>query len=431
VKMKTSGENRSHLPHWLRAFRQRNYRLFFIGQTIVLNGSWMTMAAMGWLLFRLTGDPLMLGLMAFFLQAPTFLLTSFGGVLVDHFSRRKIILFVQSADAVAMAILAFLTLTGQVNVMHVLLVCTFLGTMKAFEMPARQALVADIVNQKGDLANAIALNSSIFHSARLSGPLVAGLLVIPLVGEGGCFLLHSFACLFGVLCFLRLRPKNPDRPTGSDSLWGQLAEGYRYTFGFPPVRDLILFMTAIAFLGMPYNTLLPVFADTILQGDSGTFGLLLAASGLGALTAAAYLAMRTSVLGMGKVICGSIILCGFSLLGFAWSSHFYLSLFLLYLTGFTSIAAIVGTNTIVQTLVEDRLRGRVMSLFGMVFMGALPLGSLLFGQGARLFGAPTVVSLGALGISLAGVILLLRLPSLRKTARPVYQERGILPPSPY
>lgn len=407
------------VPHWLRAFRHRNYRLFFLGQMIALNGNWMTMTAMGWLLFRLTEDPFMLGLMAFCLQAPAFLLASLGGLLVDRVSRRGVLLFAQGADALAVAVLAFLTFADRAGVVHVLVTCIFLGVIKALDMPARQTLVADIVDLREDLPNAIALNSSIFHGARMTGPLLAGALVIPLAGEGACFLLHAIALLGAMLCVKRLRPKGRMAKTSGESLLGQLAEGFRYTFGFRPVRGLVLLTAALAFFGMPYNTLLPVFARQVLGGDSGTFGFLVAACGAGAVAAAAWLAMRPSVHGMGRVIGWNSVCFGAGLLLFAFTPYLSGALVLLFITGFSSIAAIVAANTIVQTLVEDGLRGRVMSLLGMIFMGAMPLGSLLYGQGARLFGAPTAVALAGFATMLAGLWFLLRLPALREEARSV------------
>lgn len=418
------------VPHWLRAFRHRNYRLFFLGQTVALNGTWMTMTAMGWLLFRLTEDPLMLGLMAFCLQAPTFLLASFGGLLVDRVSRRGVLLFAQGADAVAVAVLAFLALTDRAGVSHVLATCLFIGAVKALDMPARQALVADIVDLREDLPNAIALNSSVFHAARMTGPLIAGALIIPFAGEGACFLLHALALLVAMICVKRLRPKARMAQSTGLSLYGQLAEGFRYAFGFPPVRGLILLTAALAFFGMPYNTLLPVFARQILGGDSGTYGLLVAACGAGAVAAAAWLAMRPSVLGMGRVIGWNTVFFGAGLLVFALTPVLGGALVFLFITGFASIAAIVAANTIIQTLVEDGLRGRVMSLLGMIFMGAMPLGSLLYGQAARLFGAPAAVAFAALATTAAGVWFLFRLPALREQARPVYAARGLVPAEP-
>lgn len=411
----------------LRAFRHRNYRLYFVAQTIALNGTWMTMAALGWLLYRLTGDPLTLGLMAFFLQGPTFLLAPIGGLVVDHFSRRKVIMAAQATDGLTVGVLAFLTLTGQVTVGFVLAACVLLGVVKAFEMPARQALVADLVGTREDLSNAIALNASIFHSARLIGPVLAGALIIPWFGEGACFLLHSVSYLGSLGCYLVLRPKPKTPGRSKKTVLGRLAEGFEYSFGYPPVRDLMLLLAALALFALPHGALLPVFAESVLQGDSKTYGLLLGAGGMGALTAALLLATRRSVVGMGKVIAFSSILFGVTLLLFAFSTHLEWSLFLLFAGGFCSMNAMVGANMIIQTLVEDDLRGRVMSLMGMVFMGGLPVGSLMFGKAASLFGAPVTVAVGAIVTTFVGILFLWRLPELQRMARPVYVERGLLP----
>lgn len=390
----------------------------------------MTIAALGWLIYRLTGDPLMLGLMAFCIQAPTFFLVPFGGVLVDQCSRRKVIVICQAVDGLTVGTLAFLTFTDQVEVIHALGACILLGAVKAFELPARQALVADIVGTKNDLPNAIALNASIFHSARLIGPLLAGALIIPFFGEGLCFLLHSICYLGSIPCFILLRPK-PKKPGSSKkSVLGKMAEGFRYSFGYPPVRDLMLLMAAMGLLGMPHGTLLPVFAEEILRGDSKTYGALLAAGGLGALLAAFRMAARPSVLGVGKLIGWGTVFFGFTLVFFSASTHLGWSLFLLFLGGFCSMNAMIGTNMIVQTLVDDELRGRVMGLLGMIFMGALPMGSLILGKAASLFGAPVSVGVSAVATLLAGLLFLWRLPEIQRQARPVYIERGILKPDP-
>ncbi len=398
----------------LRALQFRNYRLFFLGQMVGLNGTWMTMAAMGWLLHRLTGDPFMLGLMAFYLQGPTFFLAPLGGVTVDHFSRRGIIVLAQALDSLAIGLLAFLTLTGQVEVWHILTACGILGVVKAFEMPARQALVADLVEDPALLGNAIALNSSIFHGARLVGPLLAGAVLIPLGGEGLCFLVHTICYLLAIRCFLALRPRPRSGPGGGQSILGEIRGGFRYAFARGPVRDLILLSSVFALLGMPYNTLLPVFAAEILRGDSGTFGSLLAAGGFGAVVAAFLLASRRSIAGTNRIIASSTILFGISLMGFAWSNYFFLSLAFLMVVGFAQINVMVGANTIIQSTVNDEYRGRVMSILGMVFMGSLPMGSLVFGKAATLLGAPSTVGIGALTCLVIGLLSRKHVATLRE-----------------
>jgi MFS family permease len=418
--------NYRQLPYLLRAFRHRNYRLFFVGQTIALNGTWMTLAALGWLLFRLTGDPLKLGLMAFFMQAPTFFLTALGGVLVDHASRRKIILYSQMVNGLTVATLAYLTFSEQVVVWQVLSACALLGVVKAFELPARQALVADLVEKNEDLSNAIGLNASIFHGARMVGPMIAGGLIIPFFGEGMCFLVHAVAYIGAMRCFILIQPKAKTASASGKSFVGELVDGFRYTFGYAPVRALVLLVAAVAFSAMPYGTLLPVFAESVLGGNSSTYGQLLGAGGLGALVASIMLASRPSILGMGRVIGFSTLVWGLTLIMFAFSTTLWWSLLLLFVIGWSGINVMVGSNMIIQMLVEDHLRGRVMSLHGMVFMGALPLGSLCLGKAASLFGAPISIAAAAIGTILAGLVFLLRLPALKEIARPVYVERGIL-----
>lgn len=390
----------------------------------------MTFAALGWLLYRLTGDPFMLGLMGFFMHIPTFLLSPFGGVLVDHVSRRKVIITTQIVDFFSISILAWLTLTGRVEVWHIMAVCLLLGITKGFEMPARMALVVDVVDDRQFLSNAIALNSTIFHGARLVGPMIAGGLLIPLAGEGVCFLVHALSYLFAMRCFSLLRPKPMVPLPGNATVFQKMSEGFHYVSSFAPVRVLLLLVTAFAMFGQSYNALLPVFAETILKGGSGTYGVLLAASGVGAVVAAVKLASRQTVLGLGKIIFISNLIFGIALILFAMSSTILLSLPLLALAGLTGINVMVGSNTIIQTLVDDHLRGRVMSFLGMVFMGALPIGSLVYGKAAELIGTPKAVMIGGVLCIFSSLIFRIRLPAVQKMVRPVYVERGILPPPP-
>lgn len=420
-------KNPARLPPALRAFRSRNYRLFFLGQSIAITGTWMTLAAMGWLVYRLTGDPYKLGLVGFFKHAPTFFLAPWGGVLVDHMSRRRVIVITQLVDAVTMAALAWLTLSGQVEVWHVFAGCVLLGITKAFEMPARQALVVDIVDDRAHLSNAIALNSTIFHGARLTGPMLAGMWIIPEYGEGGCFLVHGLCMLVATPCFGLLRPRPFTPQKEKLTLYRKLREGFVYTFGFPPVRALMLLLCVFSLLGQAYNTLLPVFASEVLNGNEATYGQLLGAAGLGAVFSAIRLAARKSVLGLGTLIFRSVMLFGVALIAFSFARNVPLALFLQVCAGMAGINVMVGSNTILQTLVEDRLRGRVMSLMGMVFMGAMPTGALLYGKVAGLIGAPYAVVLGATGCMLAGLVFRFHLPALRILVRPLYEAKGILP----
>lgn len=417
------------LAHILRPFQYRNYRLFFLGQSIAINGTWMSLAALSWLTFRLTHDPVSLGLLMFFKQTPTFLLSPLGGVMVDHISRRRLIVIAQLTDGVTMAILGALTLTDQVRVWQVFAACVVMGITKSFELPARQALVVDIVEDRDQMSNAIALNSTIFHSARLIGPMIGGMLIIPWMGEGLCFVLHAVLCVIAVRCFAELRPRPMEHRKNPGSVLGQMREGFSYAFGFPPVRDLLILMIVISLFGQAYNTLLPVFAETVLGGDAGTYGLLLSATGLGAVLSSLRLASRKSVLGLGRVIYQSILLFSLALILLAKTHSIPVALAMQFFAGMAGIQAFVGTNTIIQTLVNDELRGRVMSLMGMVFMGAMPLGSLLFGKAAEPFGVQNTVIYGAVICMVASLLFRLRLPALRSMALPVYAERGIIPPT--
>ncbi len=416
------------LTHILRPFQYRNYRLFFLGQSIAINGTWMSLAALSWLTFRLTHDPVSLGLLMFYKQAPTFFLSPFGGVLVDYISRRRLIVIAQLIDGTTMAGLGVLTILERVEVWQVFAACVVMGITKSFELPARQALVVDIVEDREQMSNAIALNSTIFHSARLIGPMIAGTLIIPWMGEGLCFLLHAVFCAVAVRCFAELRPRPMEPRVNPGSVLGQMRAGFSYAFGFPPVRDLLILMIVISLFGQSYNTLLPVFAETVLGGDAGTYGLLLSATGLGAVISSLRLASRKSVLGLGTVIYQSVVVFGLALILFAYTESIALALVLQFFGGMAGIQVFVGTNTIIQTLVDDELRGRVMSLMGMVFMGAMPLGSLLYGKVAGPLGVQRTVMAGAVICIVAGLLFRLRLPALRRIALPVYEERGIVTP---
>ncbi|MEX1017613.1 MAG: MFS transporter [Phycisphaeraceae bacterium] len=415
---------------FFRAFRSRNYRLFFLGQLTSLAGTWMSLMAMGWLVYRLTEDPFMLGLIGFCMHVPTFALSPIAGALVDRWNRRTVMVAAQSLDMLTMLALAALTLTGHVEVWHLLLGCSVLGTAKAFDLPARQSLVVEIIEHRDDLPNAIALNSSMFHGARMLGPMLGGL-IIYLVGpngEGYCFLLDglSYIAVIGALLALRLTARV--EPATRKHLLHDMKEGFVHAFGFAPMRALMLLMGTIALLGIPYGTLLPAIARDVLEGTERTYSMLVAAGGLGAFLGAMYLAGRRSVLGLGRIIAACTVMFGLSLAGFSFSTHLWVSLPLLVVAGAVSMVAMAGTNTIIQTLVADETRGRVMSFFGMTFMGAMPMGALLAGKLATLIGAPTTILLGGLACAAAGLVFGLHIPALRAVARPVYIERGIIPP---
>ena len=402
------------LRYVFRTLRHRNYRLFFCGQSLSLIGTWMSLIAMGWLIHRLTGDPLMLGLLGFFMHVPTFLLSPVAGALVDRMPRRRVLLTTQSIDMLAMFSLAALTLAGLVAPWHVFLVASTLGLTKAFDIPGRQALVAEVVADRNELSNAIALNSSMFHGARLVGPVVAGAIIylVPERGEGVCFLVGAVSYLFVIWALLMLRLVDEPAQKNRRPLLRDVQDGFAYAFGFAPCRAMLM----------------PVFASDVLGGTSATFGILVAASGAGALVGSLYLAARPTVLGLGRVIAGCVVVYGLALIAFSQSTLVPLSMAILVVVAGCSMVAFAGSNTIIQTLVDDARRGRVMSFFAMSFMGAMPLGNLIAGSVASRYGAPTTVAAGGLLCMVAGVLFAWHLPTLRAIARPIYAERGIIPP---
>ena len=396
----------------LRALKTRNYRLFISGQAISLTGTWMTLAAIGWLVYRLTGDPLMLGLVGFFLHAPTFLLVSLGGVLSDRLDRRHILMACHVGNMATVSVLSILTLLEVIQVWQILGCCMLLGITKAFEMPARQALVAEVMDDRRLLPNAIALNSSVFHAAHLVGPLAAAI-IIPLFGTRGeamCFLLDAVSYIPVIYCLLAIRLRPRPRSGESRRILTDMLDGFSYAFGHPRMRELLFLVGAVGLFGMPYNTLFPVFAEQILGGGATTYGMLMAASGIGALAAALHLAARQTTFGLARLIGLNVVIFSGALVGFALSTHLVVTLMLLVVAGGASLTTMVASNTILQTLVDDSQRGRLMSLFGMIFMGAMPLGALLHGKIASLFSAPMAVLAGAAVTAVAGLVFARRQP---------------------
>lgn len=405
--MQQTSDNAASAPGGLlRALRVRNYQLFISGQAISLTGTWMTLAAIGWLVYRLTGDPLMLGLVGFFLHAPTFVLAPLGGVLSDRIDRRHILMACHVANMVTVSTLSALTLLEVVQVWQILLACALLGVTKAFEMPARQALVAQVMDDRRLLPNAIALNSSVFHAAHLVGPLAAAV-IIPLFGPRGeamCFLLDAFSYIPVLYCLLAMRLA--PHPTSGEPrrILADMVDGFSYAFGDRRMRELLFLVGAVALFGMPYNTLFPVFAEQVLGGGATTYGMLMAASGVGALAGALHLAARHTTFGLARLIGLNVLIFSAALVGFALSTSLVLTLLLLAVTGAASLTTMVASNTILQTLVDDAHRGRLMSLFGMIFMGAMPVGALIHGKIASLYGAPSAVLAGAAVTAAAGLV---------------------------
>jgi MFS family permease len=408
-----------------RAFRSKNYRLYFCGQCVSLIGTWMQHVAMSWLVYRLTGSAFLLGLVGFAGQIPVFVLTPFTGVLIDRVHRRNLLVTTQVLCATQASLLAILTLSDRIHVWHLVLLSLFLGTVNAFDMPARQSFVIEMVEHKKDLGNAIALNSAMFNSARLVGPSLAGLLVGAL-GEGVCFLINAvsfFAIIFTLLAMNI--PKIKSEVVHPPALQG-LKEGYQYAFNFRPILYLLVLMALIGLMGMPYMVLMPIFARDILHGGPQTFGFLMGASGIGALTGSLYLASRRSVLGLAKLNAFATGAFGAGIIVFSFSRSLPLSMCILLFTGFGMIMHMASSNTMLQTIVDEDKRGRVMSYMAMCSMGMAPFGSLLAGSLSDAIGAPNTLIINGIACIAGALFFYSKLPIIRKAIRPIYVKMGII-----
>ena len=414
------------LHQTLRALKHRNYRLFFGGQSFSLIGTWMQQIALGWLVYRLTDSAFLLGLVGFSSQVPTFILAAFAGVMADRHSKHRIIIATQTLAMLQAFILAVLTLTNTIQIWHIILLSLFSGLINAFDMPTRQSFVIDMVEDRNDLPNAIALNSSMFNAARLIGPTAAGFLIFSL-GEGLCFLINAVSYVAVLTALLLMRISSQPSNSKNEKVLEGLKEGINYAYKFKPIRVLLLLIGLVSLTGMPYTVLMPVFARDVLQGNAHTLGFLFGAVGAGAFIGALYLASRKTVLGLGRWIAKAATIFSLGLLFFSLSRNLYLSTTLMLFTGFGMMMQMASTNTVLQTLVDDDKRGRVMSLYVMAFMGTAPFGSIMAGTLASIIGAPfTILSSGI--ICLTGALIFAKnLPSLREHIRPVYIRMGILP----
>ena len=416
----------ANLAFAVRALRSRNYRLFFGGQTVSLVGTWMTRVATAWLVFRLTHSAALLGIASFAGQIPAFLLSPIAGVWVDRWNRHRVLVVTQVLSMIQSFALAGLALAGIINVHEIIWLAVFQGFINAFDMPARQAFVVQMVERREDLGNAIALNSSMVNAARLIGPAVAGVL-IGAVGEGWCFLIDGVSYVAVIVSLLLMKIAGQPVRVGERRVIEELIEGWRYVSRSAPIRSILLLLALSSVMGMPYTVLMPLFASNILHGDAHTLGFLTAAAGVGALVGAASLAARKSVLGLGKRIALTSALFGLSLIGFGVSRVPWLSLLVLAVVGFSMMQQMAASNTILQTIVDDEKRGRVMSFYSMAFQGMAPFGSLLAGGLAARLGAPETVIVGGSLCILGSVWFMRSLPDIREAVRPIYRKLGILP----
>jgi MFS family permease len=374
----------------------------------------MQTVAQSWLVYRLTGSVVLLGMIGFAAQSPVFLLAPLGGVFADRQDRRKILVATQTSAMVVAFILAALTISGAVQVWHLFVIAVCYGTINAFDIPARQAFVPDMVGH-ADLINAIALNSSMFNGARIVGPAIAGVLVA-VIGEGWCFFANavSFLAVIAGLFFMRLTPVVRRR---HGTAIHNILEGFRYTARTAPIRGLLLLLGMMSLMGMPYAVLMPIFAEKILGGNSATLGYLMGASGIGALLAALVLAMREHVFGLGVWVATAAAGFGISLILFSQSEQFWLSMLLLIPVGFCMMTQMAASNTLIQAMVPNEMRGRVMSVYSMMFMGMAPIGALLSGSVAGAIGAPATLALGGSVCIVGAGVFATRLPYLREEGR--------------
>lgn len=411
----------------LRALRSRNYRLFFGGQSISLVGTWITRIATSWLVYRLTGSALLLGIVGFCGQIPTLLLAPFTGVLVDRWDRHRILVATQLLSMLQSAALAVLTIPGRITVAEILLLQVAQGIINAFDTPARQAFVVEMVVNRADLPNAIALNSSMVNATRIIGPSIGGVLIAA-VGEGWCFAVDAFSYLAVIASLVAMHVARRQRLGEASRMLESLGAGFRYVSGFRPIRTALILLALVSTMGIPYTVLMPAIAANVLHGGAHTLGFLMTATGVGALAGALYLASRRTVLGLGRVIVIATLTFGIALVAFALSRVLWLSLAILPLVGAGFMIELASTNTILQTVVPEDLRGRVMAFYAMAVLGTAPIGSLLAGVLAARLGAPTTILLGGVACIAGGVWFGARLPSLRALILPVYAERGIVVP---
>ena len=413
--------------HAWRALKHRNFRLFFAGQTISLIGTWMTRVATSWLVYRLTGSALLLGTVSFAGQIPTFVVAPFAGVWVDRLDRRQVLVWTQTLSMVQSLALAGLTLSHLITIHWILGLSVMQGIINAFDMPGRQAFMVQMVEDRRDLSNAIAINSSMVNMARLVGPSLAGML-IAVSSEGWCFLIDGISYIAVIISLLMMRLHVAQIQRKVNSTFTDMKVGWTYVSEFLPVRTILLLFALVSLMGMPYVVLMPIFAAKVLQGGPHTLGFLMGAMGVGALIAALALAARKSVRGLLRTIPLAAVVFGLGLIGLGLSHFLWLSLIMVLIAGMGMMQGMAGSNTIIQTIVPEDKRGRVMSYYTMAFMGMAPFGSLLAGSLAHAIGAQGTVIMNGSAVLLGAAWFWTQMPAVRREMRPIYREMGILPP---
>jgi MFS family permease len=413
------------LSHAWRALRHRNFRLFFGGQSISLIGTWMTRVATSWLVYRLTKSAILLGTVGFAGQIPTFLLAPIAGVIVDRIDRRKVLVWTQTLAMVQSLLLAWLTLSNRVTIGEILALSAFQGVINAFDMPGRQSFMIRMVENRSDLSNAIAINSSMVNVARLIGPSLAGI-VIAATNEGWCFFIDGVSYIAVIASLLMMRIK-PDPQHQGATMIEQMRQGWVYVADSLPIRNILLLFALLSLMGWPFMVLMPIFAAQVLHGGPHTLGFLMGAVGVGSLISALSLVLRRSVRGLTKVIPIAAVVFGIGLIAFGLSKGIWLSLVMMLVTGFGMMQGLTSSNTILQTLVDEKMRGRVMSYYTMAFVGMAPFGSLLAGAMAHAIGAPRTVIVSGVACIAGGLLFWTQLPAIRRDMRPIYERLGIIP----
>ena len=404
----------SGVPIALRALRHRNFQLFFSGQLISLTGTWMQNIAQAWLVYRITGSSLKLGSVSFVSQIPVFLIAPLGGIVADRNNRQRVVIATQTASMLLAFIFSFLTLANAIHVWHIFVLAALLGVVNAFDIPARQSFLVEMVGRE-DLMNAIALNSSMFNGARIVGPAIAGILVAS-IGEGWCFFANGVSYIAVIVGLMLMRVQQRPKPPQGSHLQ-HIIEGFRFARSAAPIRAILLLLGVVSLVGMPYSVLMPIFADKILHGGARGLGILMGSTGVGALLAALALAMRSRLTGITRWITFAAGAFGASLVLFSLSRNFWLSAALLLPVGFSMMLETSASNTLLQAMVPDHLRGRVMAIYSMMFMGMAPFGAFFGGALADRVGAPLTVIIGGVGCIGAAILFGLRLPMIRVEAR--------------
>jgi len=407
-----------------RALRHRNFRLFFAGQLISLIGTWMQSVAQAWLVYRLTGSAVLLGTVAFVSQIPVFFLATVGGIVADRYPKRRVVIVSQSAEMILAFLLAGLTISGVVQVWHIIVLAGLLGVANAFDIPARQAFFVEIVG-KEDLQSAIGLNSSIFNGARIIGPTIAGILVAT-VHEGWCFFINGVSFFAVLVALLMMRIEQPETTRDTHEVWQEALEGFRYALGSPTISSLLLLVALVSVVGIPYTVLMPMIADRVLHGGARELGLLMGATGVGAVMGALTLAMRRGVRGLGRLAATAAGGFGVSLVLFSFSRWLSLSMLLLIPVGYFIMLQMSATNTLLQSMAPDHLRGRIVALYSMMFMGMMPAGALGAGFTADRWGAPATLAMGGAACIAGAIVFARRLPQLRGEALEKLRITGAL-----